>query len=77
VPEKYVPQVYHQLLAGGPKDLRRVDYVSYSDYFPPAKRLAVVPVPYDPGVVGALLEAEKAFWQEVLRVAETVGGLAA
>jgi hypothetical protein len=54
-----------------------VDYVSYSDYFPPARQLAVVPVWYDEEIVGALLEAEKSFWQEVLRVAESAGRLAA
>jgi hypothetical protein len=40
--------------------------VSYSDYFPESKRLAVVDVPRDEEVLAALFEAEKAFWDKVL-----------
>jgi putative phage-type endonuclease len=63
VPEKYLAQVHHLLLVSGAGLLH---YVSYSEYFPDSKKLAVVDVPRDEEVIQALFEAEKEFWDKVL-----------
>jgi putative phage-type endonuclease len=63
VPEKYIAQVNHLLLVTGG---RRLHYISYNDYFPESRRLAVVDVPRDEELLAALFEAEKAFWDKVL-----------
>jgi hypothetical protein len=36
IPDKYIPQIIHQLLVSR---ARHSHYQSYSDYFPPAQRL--------------------------------------
>jgi len=63
VPLKYIPQVHHQLIVTGAKVLH---YISYSNYFPAAKSLALVVVPMDNQLQDLLLQAEQEFWDEVL-----------
>lgn len=63
VPMKYIPQVHHQLIVTGAKVLH---YLSYSNYFPAAKSLALVVVPMDNQLQDLLLQAEQEFWAEVL-----------
>jgi putative phage-type endonuclease len=62
VPLHYETQVRHQLLVTGAPLLH---YVSYSDYFPPHRRLAVVPVLPVKDELDMLLEALKEFWWHV------------
>lgn len=63
VPEKYEPQCHHLLLVAGVNTLH---YVSYNDYFPSGKRLAVVLMKADGPAVKALLAAELEFWEHVI-----------
>ncbi len=62
VPVKYRTQTIHQLLVTGAPLLH---YVSYNDYFPAHRRLAVVPVLPVREELEALLAALKEFWWHV------------
>jgi putative phage-type endonuclease len=64
VPEKYVPQCDHLLLAGE-NTVRELHYVSYSDFFDRHRQYAVVVVRPAAGRLALLLDAERAFWDEV------------
>lgn len=62
VPAYYVPQCHHLMAVAGST---RLHYVSYSDYFPAHKRLAVVTLRAASEELAALLAAEAEFWDEV------------
>ena len=68
-PKEVFPQIQHQLAATG---LLECDLVSYSDNrkFGPEEQLAVLRVRADLGYQDELLEAEQAFWDEVLQARE-------
>jgi predicted phage-related endonuclease len=51
VPEKYILQIIHQYIVSG---ARFAHYLSYSNYFPAAQRLAVVRVPRDEEMIAEL-----------------------
>lgn len=65
VPDEVLPQIQHQLLVTG---LQRCDLVSYTDHskFSDVERLAVLTVEADAEAQAELLEAEEAFWAEVV-----------
>ncbi len=65
VPTKYLPQLYHQMLVTGCKE---IDYVSYSDYFPLANMFAVVRLERGKELenIQAIEEMETEFWRWVL-----------
>jgi putative phage-type endonuclease len=64
VPEKYFPQVQHQLIATSPEG-KSAQYVSYSinRRLKPKDRLVIVTVQSDPEFQAKLLEAEGLFWR--------------
>ena len=66
VPDKYWPQVQHQMLLMG-SDL--LSYVSWTDNpnFKGKEVLAVVEVPADKAYQEKMFEEEKRFWDEVLK----------
>ncbi len=70
LPSKYWPQVWHQLLVGE-GEVEAFHYVSYSDYFPMSRRLAVVTINLlHPGLwtkVNLLRDKEIEFWDFVQR----------
>jgi putative phage-type endonuclease len=65
VPEKYWPQVQHNIFVGS---LDKLYYVSYSDnpYFGDSGMYAVVVARPSQEYLDRLVAAEKAFWDEVL-----------
>ncbi len=63
VPEKYIPQLDHQLLVTGASTAH---YVSYSNNFDASEQLAIVPYPAQASRLNKLLALELAFWQYVM-----------
>lgn len=61
IPEKYLPQLDHQLLVCGGA---LAHYASYCPDFPLLDRLRVIPYRPDPGRLARLLALEKEFWWE-------------
>jgi len=62
IPEKYIPQLDHQLLV---TELDLLHYVSYCPDLPPVDRFRVLPHYRDAQRIERLFELEKVFWEEV------------
>ena len=62
VPQKYLPQIWHQLLVSG---CQRVHYVSFFEYETDPDRFVIVPVTREESPLDELLEKLLEFWSEV------------